>query len=51
MPPGKRAGSHTPSWADSEKSSRGRDSVILRLLGDIPGIIHALWLVLTDKTP
>jgi len=26
-------------------------NIILTLLGDIPGIIHALWLVLTNKQP
>jgi uncharacterized membrane protein YqaE (UPF0057 family) len=26
-------------------------NIILTLLGGLPGIIHALWLVLTNKTP
>ena len=26
-------------------------NILLTLLFDIPGIIHALWLVLTDKQP
>ena len=25
-------------------------NIILTLLGGLPGMIHALWLVLTDKT-
>jgi uncharacterized membrane protein YqaE (UPF0057 family) len=26
-------------------------NILLTLMFDIPGIIHALWLVLTDKKP
>jgi uncharacterized membrane protein YqaE (UPF0057 family) len=26
-------------------------NLILTLLGGIPGMVHALWLVLTNKTP
>ncbi len=26
-------------------------NIILTLLGGIPGVIHALWLVLTNKQP
>ena len=26
-------------------------NIILTLLGGLPGMIHALWLVLTDKKP
>jgi uncharacterized membrane protein YqaE (UPF0057 family) len=26
-------------------------NIILTILGGIPGMIHALWLVLTDKKP